>query len=118
VSATSRICIFALLYVVLSLAIAAGLIVFGGLKVPQDNARIAPVILTIPPILAALISGYRKPKALLTIVVLTAVITVAVTHAFIKITGISIGLIEPMINRLVAGVLAGFATNRLIRGMT
>lgn len=89
-----------------------------GLRVPQDNARIAPVILTIPPILAALASGYRKPKAFVTIVVLTAIITVAVTHAFIKITGISAGLVEPMINRLVAGVLAGFATNRLIRGAT
>ncbi len=94
------------------------MIVFWGLRVPQDNARIVPVILTIPPILAALISGYRKPKALLTIVVLTAVLTVAVTHAFIRITGISTGLIEPMINRLVAGTLAGLATNQLIRGTT
>ena len=112
---TKKICIFALVYVALSLAIEASLIVFWGLRVPQDNARIAPVILTISPLLAALISGYRKPKALLTVVVLTAAITVAVTLTFINITGISTGLIEPAINRLTAGLLAGLAANRLIR---
>ncbi len=73
--------IFAITYVVLSLGVEAALIIFGGLRVPENNAQIAPVILTIPPILAALIVGYR--------------------------------LVEPIINRFTAGLLAGILTKKL-----
>ncbi|MFQ6022584.1 MAG: hypothetical protein ACE5NW_07680 [Acidiferrobacterales bacterium] len=107
--------LFAIVYVALSLGIEASLIIFGGLRVPQNNAQIAPIILTIPPILAALITGYRQLKAFLIIVMLTAVLTLVVTLTFIKITGISTGFVEPIINRSIAGLLAAIITNRLVR---
>ena len=52
---------FAALYTAMSLAVEIVLIVVVGLKVPEDNAVIAPVVLTVPPLLAAQCSGYRRP---------------------------------------------------------
>ena len=105
---------FAVIYMVLSLGVEASLIIFGGLRVPEDNAKIAPVILVLPPILAALLAGYRGRKEFIILVVLTAVFTVAVTLTVNRITGISTGLVEPMINRSIAGFLAAVVTNRVV----
>jgi len=41
------------------LALEAALIVFLHWKVPQDNYRLAPCVLTIPPLLASWLAGYR-----------------------------------------------------------
>jgi uncharacterized membrane protein len=107
---------FAIIYLALSLGFEASLIIFGGLRVPEDNATIAPLILTIPPILAILLAGYRKPKEFVVLVVLTVVLTVAVTLTVNKLSGISTGLLEPIINRSVAGFLAATITNRIVSG--
>lgn len=105
---------FAIIYMGLSLGVEASLIIFGGLRVPEDNAKIAPLILVLPPILAALLAGYRGRKELIILVILTAVFTVAITLSVNRITGISTGLVEPVINRSVAGFLAAVLTNRIV----
>ena len=43
----------AIIYMVVSLAVEAALMVLGHLKVPQGNAILAPAVLSIPPLLAA-----------------------------------------------------------------
>jgi hypothetical protein len=106
----------AIIYTAVSLAVEAGLIVVGGLRVPQDNAVIAPIILTIPPVLAAWISGYRRPKEWAILAVLASVLTLGLTLLAGRITGISTGLVEPIIVRTLAGFLAGTITNRVAAG--
>lgn len=97
----------ALLYVVVSLAVEAALMIVGRLKVPQHNFVLAPVVLTIPPLLVAWICGYRRPKELLVVAVLLSVLTLALTVIFGKLTGVSTGMVEPIIVRTLAGFLAG-----------
>lgn len=106
---------FAAIYVCLSLGMEAALIVGLGWRVPQDNARLAPLILTLPPILTALLAGYRRPRAFITVAVLTTALTVAVTLCVTKLTGISTGLAEPIVNRSVAGFLAAIITSTVIQ---
>ncbi|MCH6582246.1 MAG: hypothetical protein ACE10A_07020 [Acidiferrobacterales bacterium] len=45
--------------------------------------------------------------------VLTSILTLLITLTFIKLTGISMGLVEPIINRFTAGLLAGILTRKL-----
>lgn len=97
----------ALIYVVVSLVVEAALMVVGHLKVPQHNAILAPVVLTIPPLLVAWICGYRRPKELVAVAVLLSVLTVVLTVAFGRLTGVSTGMVEPVIVRTLAGFLAG-----------
>ncbi len=107
---------FALIYLALSLLFEASLILCGGLRVPEDNATIAPLILTVPPILAATLAGYGKPKEFVMLVVFTVVLTMVITLTVNKLTGISTGLLEPIINRSIAGFLAATITNRMNSG--
>ena len=104
---------FALIYTALSMATEIVLIVVFRLKVPQNNAIIAPIILVIPPLLAAWIAGYRSRKELVVLAVLTAVLTVIVTVTVTHFTGVSIGLREPLINRPIAGFLAAVIASKL-----
>lgn len=97
----------AIIYVVVSLSVEATLMIVGHLKVPQHNAVLAPVVLTIPPLLVAWICGYRRPKELVAVAVLLSVLTLVFTVTFGRITGVSTGMIEPILNRLLAGFLAG-----------
>lgn len=103
----------AIIYTAVSLAVEAGLIVVGGLRVPQDNAVIAPIVLTIPPVLAAWIAGYRRPKEWVIVALLASVLTLGLTLMAGRITGISTGLVEPIIVRTLAGFLAAAITNRV-----
>jgi hypothetical protein len=103
----------AIIYAAVSLAVEAGLIVVGGLRVPQDNAVIAPIVLTIPPVLAAWIAGYRRPKEWVILALLASALTLGLTLLAGRITGISTGLVEPIIVRTLAGFLAGAITNRV-----
>ena len=67
---------FAALYTGLSLAVEIVLIVAMRLKVPENNALIAPIVLTLPPLLAPQLSGYRRPFTLLIrVAVLTSILT-------------------------------------------
>jgi len=82
--------------------------------VPGDNARIAPVVLTVPPALAAALSGYRRPfEDFLVIATLAAILTLLITAVVSRLSGVSTGLVEPIINRSVAGWLAATLTNRV-----
>lgn len=105
---------FAALYVVVSLLVEIVLIAVVGWKVPDDNARIAPVVLTVPPVLAAGFSGYRRPlKDLLVVAALASILTLLITVVVSRLSGVSTGLVEPIINRSAAGWLAAMLTNRV-----
>lgn len=106
---------FALLYMGLSMALEIVLIVVGRLRVPDDNAVIAPVLLTVAPLLAAGLSGYRRPaSAFLTVAGLAASLTLVLTLGVNRLTGISTGMLEPILNRTAAGWLAAAITNRAL----
>lgn len=106
---------FALIYTALSMATEIVLIVVFRLRIPQQNAIIAPIILTIPPLLAAWIAGYRSPKELVVVAVATAVFTLVVTLTVTHFTGVATGLLEPLINRPIAGFLAALLSNVICR---
>jgi hypothetical protein len=105
---------FGATYMALSMAIEILLIVVGRLRVPDDNATIAPILLIVSPLAAATICGYRRPAALLTIAVLTVVLTIAAVAVFGRLTGISTGVAAPIVLRTVAGSLAAALTARTI----
>lgn len=106
--------LYAILYTALSMAFEIVLIVVFRLKIPQHNAIIAPIILTLPPMLAAWIAGYRSRKAFIVLAGLTAVLTVAVTLTVTHFTGVSTGLREPLINRPVAAFLAAVIARKWV----
>lgn len=98
--------IFALIYVVVSLAVEAALMVFLHWKVPQDNYRLAPCVLTVPPLLASWLAGCRRPKRLALLAIVTSVLTLAITVVVTRLSGVNTGLAEPLLNRGLAGFLA------------
>jgi hypothetical protein len=106
--------VFAVVYTLLSLATEAGLMILIGLKIPQDNAIIAPIILTIPPVLAVWICGYRRPNEFVVLVVLTSVLTLIISIAVSTATGVSTGLIQPIIIRPISALLAAAITRRVV----
>ena len=105
---------FALIYTALSMATEIVLIVVFRLKIPEQNAIIAPIILTIPPILAAWVARYRQWRELGILAVLTAVLTIVVTLTVTHFTKVNTGLAEPLINRPIASFLAAIIANKLI----
>jgi hypothetical protein len=109
--------VFAVLYMAVSMAMEIILIVIIGLRVPRDNKVIAPIILTLAPVLAALIGGYRRPNVFAINVVLTAALTLGITLAANALTGIHTGIVEPIISRSLAGLLGAAITNRLASPM-
>lgn len=104
----------ALIYTVVSLAVEAATMVIGHLQVPRDTAILAPVVLTVPPVLTAWISGYRRPRELVLTAVLLSVLTLVLTLFAGRLTGISSGMVEPVIVRTLAGLLAGTIAVRRI----
>lgn len=106
----------ALVYVALSLAVEAALMVIGRLRVPRDNAILALIVLTVPPLLAAWLTGRRRLRDLLPLAVLLSVLTLILTLAAGRVTGIKTGLAEPLIVRSAAGFLAGLILNRIRPG--
>ncbi|MBM4155818.1 MAG: hypothetical protein FJ221_12435 [Lentisphaerae bacterium] len=106
----------ALVYVALSLAVEAALMVIGRLRVPRDNAILALIVLTVPPLLAAWLTGRRRLRDLLPLAVLLSVLTLILTLAAGRVTGIKTGLAEPLIVRSAAGFLAGLIMNRIRPG--
>lgn len=104
--------VFSVLYMAVSMATEIVLIVVVGLRVPRDNKVIAPILLTLAPVLAALIGGYRRPKVFAINVVLTAALTLGITLAANALTGIHTGIVEPIISRSLAGLLGTAITNR------
>jgi len=105
--------VFALVYTALSLATEMVLIRLAGLTVHKDDALIWLIILTIPPVLAAWTCGYRRPTEFVIVVVLTAVLTFLITHVVVKCTLFYTGLVEPIVDRSIAGFLAAEITKRV-----
>lgn len=105
---------FALVYTGLSMATEIILIVIFRLKIPEQNAIIAPIILIIPPLLAAWIARYRSWRELGILAALTAVLTIVVTLTVTHFTKVNTGLLEPLINRPIASFLAAIIANKLI----
>lgn len=103
---------YAILYTVLSMATEIVLLVVFRLKIPQHNAIIAPIILTLPPMVAAWLAGARTLRHFIVLAGLTAVLTVIVTLTVTHFTGVSTGLREPLINRPLAGFFAAFIARR------
>lgn len=106
--------VFAITYMLLSLVVEVVLIAIVGMRVPKDNAIIAPILLTISPVVAALSSGYRQPKECFLVIILTVVLTLLIVVIFGRVTGISTGLLAPIILRSLAGFLAAAITNRVV----
>jgi len=105
--------VFGLAYMGLSIAIEIVLIVVVRLRVPRDNAIIAPILLVIAPLAAAWWCGFRPLRELTMLWVLTVVLTIAFVFAYSRLTGISTGLIEPIIVRSSAGFLAAWIIKRM-----
>jgi len=63
--------------------------------------------------MAAWMCGYRRPKELLTLAYLTAVLTFILTQVVMKTTGVYHGFTEPIIDRWISAFLAGQITKRL-----
>lgn len=105
---------FAALYTGVSLAVEAVLIVIGSLKVPENNAVIAPSVLTAPSLLAAAFSGFRRPpRDLWTVAALASILTLLITAVVTRLTGVSTDLAEPILNRSIAGWLSAWIANRV-----
>jgi hypothetical protein len=94
----------------LSMIVEIALIVVAGLRVPRDNRIIAPIILVASPIAAGWICGYRRPRALLTVAVVTVLLTIAGVFVVSRLTGVSTGLVEPILVRSTAGWIAASLT--------
>ena len=109
---------FALIYTALSMATEILLIVVFRLKIPADNATIAPIILILPPIAAAWIARYRSAKELVILAVLTALLTIVVTLTVTHFTKVTTGLLEPLINRPIAAFLAAIIANKILTPST
>jgi hypothetical protein len=107
-----RALIFAAIYVGLSIGLEAALIVVLHWKVPQDNGRIAPIILTVPPVLAALMVCGRRRGRFIFLAAVTVGLTLAITIGVNRLTGVSTGLAEPLANRGLAGFLAAMIMGR------
>lgn len=105
---------FALVYTAVSIGTEVALIV-GGLEVPRDNAVIAPIILTLPPLGAAWLAGRRR-RELVLLAALTALLTIVVTLTVNRLTGVVTGLLEPLINRPIAALLAALVVERFLVG--
>jgi len=107
--------IYTISYVIFSLAFEASLIAFGGLRIPADNAIIAPLILTIPPAVLAIAFSQKRARRFFLLFLFTIVFTLIITQFFVALTGISTGFFEPIVNRGLAGILAFSLTKRLVK---
>jgi hypothetical protein len=105
---------FGLIYMALSMAIEIALLVVGRLKIPDDNAVIAPTLLIVSPVAAALLCGYRTPKAVISVGVPTVLLTILFVMVFSRITGISTGVGPPIVLRTLAGSLAAALPGRVV----
>jgi len=105
---------FAIIYMGLSIVIEGAVMILFGLRVPRDVPTLRLVVLTIPPALATWVCGYRKPKEFALLALLASVLTAGISMLVGRLTGINTGMIEPIINRFIAGFLAAEITNRVV----
>lgn len=106
---------YGITYMAASIGAEILLLVVGRLQVPRDNRIIAPIILTVAPLAAAWFCGYRRGRELLPLAMTTVLFTLLLVMVFNRLTGITTGLLEPILVRTAAGILAAWLINRLIR---
>ena len=97
---------FALVYGAVSLLTEIVLLVVFRLKVPHNNGILGPIVLTVPPVLTAWIAGCRGLRPVAVTALVTAALTLAATVVVTRVTGKSVGLLEPLIDRPLAGLVA------------
>ena len=107
--------IYTIVYVGVSLAFEMVLIIVGGLRVPEDTATIGPLIVSIPPLVLALLFGRQSIKRFVVLLLATSIFTLVITLTFIAVTGIATGFVEPIISRGLAGILAYLFTDRITK---
>ncbi len=101
---------YGLVYMATSIGLEIALMVLGRLRVPEDNAIIAPIILIVAPIAAGWLCGYRTPKTLAILAGTTVALTLLGVFVVNRLTGISTGLVAPIVIRTAAGALAARLT--------
>ena len=106
---------FGVIYMTLSMAIEIALLVVVRLRIPQDNRIIAPVLLIVAPVAAGVLCGYRRPGTLSAVASATVILTLVLVMGFGRLTGISTGVVSPIVLRTLAGWLAAVVTNAAIR---
>jgi hypothetical protein len=104
---------FGVIYMAVSMAVEIALLVVGRLRIPHDNAIIAPTLLIVSPVTAAFICGHRRPTTVITLAILTVAMTLVCVMGFGRLTGISTGLAPPIVLRTLAGSLAAALSSRL-----
>jgi hypothetical protein len=105
---------YAVLYVAVSLITEITLLTIGRLRIPQDNAVLGPVVLSVPPALAAWLFGYRRPRSFLALAGLTAITTLVLTAIAGRLTGVRTGLAEPIVVRTLSGFVAIYSARALV----
>jgi hypothetical protein len=105
-----KILIYAIVYGVISFLTEAVLLVLFNLKIPEDRTLIALIILLFAPIVSALIVGFRKPIAFITVVTITIVLTVIGSTQF----GDETGNLKPLVIRPLAGLFAAIPASYLL----
>ena len=73
-----------------------------GLRVPEDNARVAPLLFLLVPLPVALFCGFRGLRRVLAVGLLAVAFTVALSVTF----GAATGLLAPLFVRPLAGLAA------------
>ena len=98
----------------LSMLIEIALLVVCKLRIPQDNATIAPILFITSPTIAALLCHYRRPFEFFLLSCLAILFTLFLVFVFSRLTGITTGLLPPVVIRTVAGFLAALIVNRCL----
>jgi hypothetical protein len=106
--------VFGVIFMAVSMAIEIALLVVGRLRIPQDNATIAPILLIASPLIASWFCHYRRLRDLLLLSFLAVLLTLLFVLVFSRLTGISTGIFPPIVLRTAAGFVAALIVNRKI----
>lgn len=109
--------VFGLVFMALSMVIEIALLVVGRLRIPQDNAIIAPIILTLSPVAAAWFCRYRRAREILLLSCLAVFFTLLLVLVFSRVTHITTGVLPPIFLRTAAGWLAAAIVNRRVASL-
>jgi len=104
--------VFGLVFMGLSMFIEIVLLVVVRLHIPQDNAIIAPILLIVSPLAACWICHYRRPREIALLSILAVFFTLLFVAVFGRLTGISTGVLPPIVLRTAAGFLAALIVKR------
>lgn len=104
-----QIWIYAASYMAFSMLAEIFLLVIVGWEIPADNTKIAFVLLTLIPVIAGILAGYKKLKVFITITILVIIFTFLFSSIFGMLTGNN----PPIIIRFCSGLLAAIIAEKL-----